>query len=144
MTCIFPGYSLDITRTDGKGDQEEYVFAVRSWSSSHDKFPDSKSGKIPKVLRWIMLRSHLYGRAEHQCKDVLFDEIDCKDGVDKICKTLHKKLTSLLLIMFTVTFKIYYRQIEDVMKISKAESLFAAAIAKINSLGSKTLPESLT
>ena len=36
-----------------------------------------------------MLLSHLYGRAKYPCKDLLFEEIESDDAVDKISKTLH-------------------------------------------------------
>ena len=74
-----PRFSWDIRSvpwTDGKGDQEEYVNAVRSWSSFHNKLPDSNSNKIPKSLRGIMLHSHLYGRAKDLCKEIPFTEIE--------------------------------------------------------------------
>ena len=81
-----PRFSWDIRCipwTDGKGSQEEYVAAVKSWSSFHEQLPDSNSNKISKALRGIMLQSHLYGRAKDLCKDIPFDEISSEDGVDK-------------------------------------------------------------
>ena len=38
-----------------------------------------------------MPHSYVYGRAEDLCKDFPFSEIESDDGVDKICKALHKK-----------------------------------------------------
>ena len=58
-----PRFSSDIRSVpsiDGKGNQAEYVEAVKSWSSFHDEFPDSDSSKIPIGRRGIMLQSHLY------------------------------------------------------------------------------------
>ena len=89
-----PRFSWDIRSvpwTDGKGDQEEYVNAVRSWSSFHNKLPDSNSNKIPKSLRGIMLHSNLYGRAKYLCKEISFTEIESDDGVDKICKAVYEQ-----------------------------------------------------
>ena len=77
--------------TDGKGDQEDYINAVRTWSSFQYNHPDSNSNKIPWSLRGIMLHSHLYGRAEDLCKEIPFIEIESDDGVDKICKAVYKQ-----------------------------------------------------
>ena len=89
-----PRFSWDIRSvpwTDGRGNQEDYVNAVRSWTAFHAELPDSKSNKIPKGLRGIMLHSHLYGRAKDLCKEIPFKEISSADGVEKICKALYKK-----------------------------------------------------
>ena len=143
-----PRFSWDIRSvpwTDGKGDQAEYVAAVKSWSSFHDKLPDSNSNKIPQELRGIMLQSHLYGRAKDLCKDLLFEEIESEDGVEKICNTLYKKdaLTAV---------SNAYGDFQNVLLTKQGnnetfqnfESRFAAAIAKMKSHGSMMLPESLT
>ena len=77
--------------TDGRGNQEDYVFTVRSWSGFHDKLYDSNSNKTAKSLRGIMLHSHFYSRAKDLCKEIPYDKIESEDGVDKICKALYKK-----------------------------------------------------
>ena len=89
-----PRFSWDVRTVpwrDGKGSQEDYVSSIRSWNSFHAKLPDSKSNKIPKGLREIMLHSHLYGRAKYLCKDIPFAKINSNEGDDLICKALHKK-----------------------------------------------------
>ncbi len=64
--------------------------AVRSWSSFHDKLPDSNNDKIPIGLRGIMLHSHLYGLVKDLCKDIPFSQVESNDGADIICKHVHK------------------------------------------------------
>ena len=84
-----PRFSWDVRSVswiDGKGDQEDYVNTVRNWFSFHNKLPDSNSNKVPKILRGIMLHSHLYGRSKDLSKEKPFTEIESDDGVDKICK----------------------------------------------------------
>ena len=143
-----PRFSWDIRSvpwTDGKGDQEEYVNAVRSWSSFHNKLPDSNSNKIPKSLRGIMLHSHLYGRAKDLCKEIPFAEIESDDGVDKICKAVYKQ--DALTIVSNA-----YSDFQDLLSTKRGynenfrnfESRFAAAVAKMKSYSSQALPESLT
>ena len=77
--------------TDGRGNQQDYANAVRSWSAFHAKLPDSNGNKIPKGLRKPMLHSHLYGGVKEFCKEISFSVIASNDGVYKICKSLYKK-----------------------------------------------------
>ena len=89
-----PRFSWDIRSvpwTDGKGNQAEYVDAVKSWSSFQDKLPDSNSKKIPIVLRGIMLQSHLYGRAKDICQDLPFEEIDSDEGVENMKNLIQER-----------------------------------------------------
>ena len=106
------------------------------WSSFHAKLPGSKRSKIPKSLRGIMLQSHLCGHAKDLCKDISFDEIASENGVDKICKTLHK------MDALTVISKSTKRGPNE--NFQNFDSRFAATIAKMKSHGSRTLHESLT
>ena len=78
--------------TDGCGNQEDYVSAVRSWSAFHAKRPDSNSNKIPKNLRGTMLHSHLYGRAKDLCKEITFAEISSADDASKNANVYIRKM----------------------------------------------------
>ena len=89
-----PRFSWDIRQVpwaNGKGSQEDYVNAIKSRSSCHYKLPETNSNKMPKGLRRIMLHSDVYGRAKDLCKQIPLYGIESDDGVDKICKALHKK-----------------------------------------------------
>ena len=83
-----------------------------------------------------MLQSNLYGRAKDLCKDTRFDEIEFEDGVDRICKTLHKK--------DALTFvSNAYSDFQNLLPTKRGcnenfqnfESLFTASIAKMKSHG---------
>ena len=81
-----PRFSWDIRYVPwngGKGNQEEYVDAVKSWSLFHDKLYYSNSNKVPANLRKIMLQSHLFGCAIDLCKHLLFEEIESDETVEK-------------------------------------------------------------
>ena len=55
-----PRFSWDIPSVpwpDGRGNQEDYFIAIRSWSAFHVKLPDSNSNKIPKGIPGIMLHT---------------------------------------------------------------------------------------
>ena len=143
-----PLFSWDIrsvTWTDGQGNQEDYVSAVRSWTAFQGKLPDSNSKKIPKSLRGIMLHSHLYGSAKDICKGIPFDEIQSVDGVDKICKSLYEKDA------LTIVSNAYCDFLNLLMtkqgnheSFRNYESRFAASLAKMESHDSQALPESVT
>ena len=131
--------------TDGKGNQAEYVDAVKIWPLFHYKLPDSNSSKIPICLPRIMLQSHLYGRAKHLCKDLLFEEVKSGAGVEKICKTLYKKDALTAVSNAYSDFKnLLLTKRGSYENFLNFESRFAAAIAKMKSHGSTKLPESLT
>ena len=92
-----------------------------------------------------MLQSHLYGRAKDMWKHIPFNEIASADGVDKVYRTLHKK-DSLTVVSNA------YSDFQNLLLTKRGhnenfqnfESRFAAAIAKMKSNRSRTLPESLT
>ena len=134
-----PRFSWNIGQfpwNDGKGSQEDYVNAVISWSSFHDKLPQNNSSKIPKELRGIMLQSHLYG-------GVTFSEIDSDDGVDKICKALHKKdALSVVSNAYSEFLTLLSTKRGTSESYQNFESRFAAAVSILNSHASNTLPES--
>ena len=143
-----PRFSFDIRSvpwTDGRGNQEDYVSAVRSWSTFHAKLPDSNRNKVPKGLRVIVLQSHLYGWAKDLCKEIPFAEISSANGVDKTCNCLYKKDD------LTVVSNAY-SDFQNLLLIKRGnnedfrnfESRFAAAAAKMKSHSSNALPESLT
>ena len=142
-----PRFSWDIRSvpwTDGRGKQEDYVSAVRSWSAFHAKLPHSNSNKTPKILRGIMLHSRLYGRAKDLCKEIPFPEISSADVVSKICKRLYRKdaLTAV---------SNAYSDFRNPLLTNRGnnesfrhfESWFAASIAKMKSNSSNAFPESL-
>ena len=85
-----------VPSTDGKKNQAEYVDAVKSWFSFHDKPSYSNRNKIPIGLHWIMLQSHLYGRAKDLCIDLIFEEIESDDGVEKYGTLYTRKMLSPL------------------------------------------------
>ena len=94
LTKAIP-FSWDIRsvpRTDGRGNHEYYVCAVRSWSAFHAKLPDSNSNAIPKSLQGIILHFHLYGRAKGLCKEIPFSEIASAEGVDKYANLYTKEM----------------------------------------------------
>ena len=89
-----PCFSWDIRNvpwTDGKGNQEEYSNAVDLWNSFHNRLPDSDSNKIPKELRGMMLKSHLYGRARGLCKSIADTQIQSATGANAIFKAIYKR-----------------------------------------------------
>ena len=143
-----PRFSWDIRTvpwTDGKGSQEDYVSSVTSWDSFHAKLPDSNSNKIPKGLRGIMLHSHLYGRAKDLCKDIPFAKISSNEGVQLICKALHKKdASSVVNTVYTDFMQLLATKRGITETCRNYESRFAASIAKLKSHASSALPESLT
>ena len=127
-------FSWDIRsapRTDARGNQEDLVSAIRSWSAFHAKLPDLNSNKIPKSLRGIILKSHLYGHAKDLCKEIPFAEISSADGVRKICKYLCKK-DALTVVSNS------YSDFQNFLLTKRGnnesfryfESLFSAAVAK--------------
>ena len=62
-----PKFSWDLKKapwTDGKGSQEQYAEAVHLWKLHHDALSNNTSGKIPKKLLGMVLKSHLYKRAK--------------------------------------------------------------------------------
>ena len=92
-----------------------------------------------------MLHSHLYGRDKDLCKDLRFSDIESVNGVDKICKRLHKKdflsVNSngygdfMALLSTKRSSNEYYPNFE---------SRFAVAVSKLNYFAANTLPEPLT
>ena len=137
-----PKFSWEIRSvpwTDGRGDHAEHVDIVKSWWWFHDKLPDSNRYKIPNKLRGILLQSYLYGCAKDLCKDLLFEEIESEDEVDKICNTLYKKWCSWCCEQCLWRFP--KRLIN---KVRKQWNFSAAAIAKMRSHRSITLFDSLT
>ena len=134
-----------VTWTDGRGNQEDYVSAVQSWSAFHSKLHDSSSNKIPKSLWGIILLSHLYRRAKDLCKEIPFAEISSADRVRKICKCLCKEDA------LTVTSNAYNDfQNLSLIKCGNNESFrnfewwSATAEAKMKSKSCNALHESLT
>ena len=68
-----PKFSWDLKSapwTDGKGSQEQYAEAVELWKLYHDSLADGTSGKIPKKLQGVILKSQLYGRARDFARSV--------------------------------------------------------------------------
>ncbi len=141
----FSWYTRLVPWTDGKGNQEDYVRAVRSWSAFHDMLSDNNSNKILKKLRGNMLHSHLYGRAKYLRQELPFEQISSEDGCDKICKALHKR--DALSVVSTV-----YGDFLNLLSTKRGpneafrnfESRFAAAISKFKSHSASALPKSLT
>ena len=132
-----PRFSWDLRSvpwTDGKGNQEDYVNAVTSWKSFHDKLPDTNSNKILENLRGMMLQSHLYGRAKDLCRHIPFSEIESKNGVDLIGEALYKK-DALSIVSNT------YHDFHMLLSTNRGngegfqnfESRFAVAVAKMKS-----------
>ena len=119
--------------------------AVRSWSSFHNKLPDSNNNKIPIGLRRIMLHSHLYRRVKDLCKDIPFIEIESNDAVNKICNALNKRDgLSVVSNAYTVFFQVLSTKRGNNETYRNFDSRFAASVANLNSQAANTLPESLT
>lgn len=57
-----------VPRTDGWGIQEDHGNAVKIWPSFYNQLVDSDYSRIPKVIRGILLHSHLYGRTKDVAK----------------------------------------------------------------------------
>ncbi len=138
-----PRFSWDtrlVPWTDGKGNQEDYVNAVRSWSAVDNMLPDTNNRKISKELHRIMLHSHLYGRAKNICQEIPFNQIATEDGCDKVCNSLHK---GDALSVFSTVHSDFLNLLSTKRGPNEAfrnfESRFAAAISKFKS----ALPESL-
>ena len=109
-----------VSWTDRKGNQEDYVNAVTSWKSFHNKLLDTNSNKISENLRGIMLYSHVYGRAKDICKRISFSEIISKNGVDLICEALHiKKILFQQLGTPIMIFRCFYLLKGEIMKVFK-------------------------
>lgn len=140
-----PRFSWDIRTvpwTDGRGSHEDYVNAIRSWSSFHEKLPDSNNNKIPIGIRGIMLHSHLYVQAKDICKDIPFSQIESSDGLELICKALHKRdPLSLISTVYTDFKQLLSTKRGAAETCRNFVSRFAAAAAKLKSHGMNALPE---
>lgn len=122
-----------IPLTDGKGNQEKFVNALKSWESFHDELADTNIDKLPKSLRGTVLHSHLYERAKDFCKHTTFSKMKSKTGVKLICNILHKKTR---LTVVNSTFGDFQKLLTAKRGVSenfsKFEFRFAAAVAKLN------------
>ena len=86
-----------------------------------------------------MPQSHLYGCAKYLCKDLTSEEIDSDNGVEKICKTLYKKDALTAVSNACGEFQnLLLTKRGSNENFQNFESLFAAAIAKMKSIGSMT------
>ena len=129
----------------GKGNQRDYVSAVKSWESFHNKLPRTKNCKIPEELCGIMLRSHLYGCAKDLCKDIPFAVIESEDGVEKICKELHKSDALSVVSNICHDFlSILSSERGQTKNDRNYEVRFAAAMAQFNSIANSAISEFLT
>lgn len=129
-----------------KGDQLEYAKAVKKWSAFHDNLQDSNSNKIPKIIRGIVLQSHLYGRAKDLCDSLDDDVIASEDGVQLIVNTVYKKdPLSIVSCVYTELQKLLSIQRGDTESFKTFETRFEAQLSKFNALGSSvSLPESMS
>ena len=91
-----------------------------------------------------MLHSHLYGRAKDLSKEIHFEVVESEDGVERICKGMHKRdalsVVSNRNYKFLSLLSTIRGQTENYRKY---EVRFAAAMAKFNSKANSALPEFL-
>ena len=126
----FPWDIRSVPWTDGKGSQEDYVSAVQSWSSFHNRLPTTNNSKIPIGLRGIMLHSHLYGRAKDICKNIPLAKIESNDGVDAICYALHKRdALSVVSNAYSDFLQLLSTKRDTPENYSNFESRFSAAVS---------------
>ena len=85
-----PIFSWDIRTVSWNGgtgrQEEEYVSAVRTWLSFHNKLPKTNKNKVPEGLQGIRLHSRLYVRAKDLCKDIPLDAIDSENMLTEFPK----------------------------------------------------------
>ena len=92
-----------------------------------------------------MLHSQLYGRDKDLCKHISFSDIESVNGVDKICKRLHKKdALSVNSNGYGDFMALLSTKRSSNENYPNFESRFTAAVSKLNSHAANTLPESLT
>ena len=137
-----PKFSWDLKSapwTDGKGSQEQYAEAVSLWKLYHDTLPDNTSGKIPKKLQGIVLKSQLYGRARDLARSVPQEMLVSDDGSQAIVDAVHKRDgLSVVNDIYSLFNGLVSTRRHDNESFENYESRFAAKLSKFNSFADST------
>ncbi len=88
-----------------------------------------------------MVHSHLYGRS-NLCKDIPFARVESNDGVDVICKHVHKRdPLSIISTAYSDFMHLLSTRRGQNETCRNFESRFAVAVAKLKSHARNALPE---
>lgn len=88
-----PRFTWDIRSppwTDGRGNQDHYLDAVKLWKEFQDALPDTNSNKITPNLQGIVLKAQLFGRARDLCAKVSIDDLKKSDGALILARAVYK------------------------------------------------------
>ena len=131
--------------TDGKGNADQYIKAVKLWKEFHDTLPANYSSKIPANLQGIFLKSQLFGRAADIGEKVTEEELKSANGAIKLAKAVFKiDALSQVNTMSEEFSKLLSTSRGEREKMKSFESRFEAQVCRFNeSSGSSILPDAL-
>ena len=125
--------------TDGKGSQDQYAEAFSLWKLYHGTLPDNTSGKIPKKLQGIVLKSQLYGRARDLARSVPQELMVSDNGSQTIVDAVHKRDgLSVVHDIYSLFNGLVSTRRHENESFENNEARFAAKLSRFNSFANST------